>query len=389
MKRFLLLFVGLTLLFTGRAQLSQNAQASVITCGPGAELYSGFGHSALRIYDPEKNIDIVYNYGMFDFEADDFYIKFARGKLAYWLGKSSMMGFIQSYIMEERSVKEQVLSLEPEEVSQMYAFLENNALEENRYYAYDFFFDNCATRPRDVLENVLSKNLKWHEHADAGKVSFRDIIDRYLERSPWVDLGIDLILGSVIDRKATNAELMFLPDYVFQIVEKSTINRNGVDVPLVRETVVHYDPGPHALPDSPDFIPDYLFYGIFAIVLGFTLFKFSKPLIVLDVLVFLITGLLGVFILLMWFGTEHQATAANLNVIWSNPLHLFTIVLLFLKPKKWFVKYYLIMAIVTGALLFLDPILPQDFNSAIKPLILVLAMRYFTLWKWSKKRVSV
>jgi hypothetical protein len=388
MKKVLLLL----LLFAGmmplRAQLSDSATVSIITCGPGAELYSGFGHTAIRIHDPQSGYDMVYNYGMFDFGDPDFYLKFARGKLNYWLGKSPMQAFVQSYMAENRLVKEQVLNLQPQQVEQVFAFLENNALEANMYYAYDFFFDNCATRPRDVLMEVLGDDLKLHEHEDAGKVSFRDIIDGYLENGPYVDLGIDLILGSVIDRKATNEELMFLPDYVFEIVAQSTVEHAGNTEPLVRgDVVVHDDPGTTAAVEPPAVGPSAIFWTLFAIILAFTLFRFSRPVWALDITLFLIMGLLGCFILFMWFGTNHQATADNLNILWTHPVHLFSIVtLLWLRNRSWSHKYFLVLAVITGSLLLLEPVLPQDYHPATKPLILALALRYFSLFRWAANR---
>ncbi len=389
MIRSLIASICLLLVVSAHAQFSQRTQASIITCGPGAELYSSFGHTAIRIHDPESGYDMVYNYGMFDFNAPNFYFKFARGKLPYWLGKAPMLYFVQSYMAEERFVKEQVLNLEPSEVRDILNFLENNALEENKYYPYDFFFDNCATRPRDVIIDVLGEKLKLHTHPDANEVTFRDIIDRYLEVNPWADLGIDLILGAVIDRPVTNVELMFLPDYVFEIMGNSSIVNDGREVPLVKgEVFVHYDPGKPAAADPPAILPSYIMWALFAISLGLTLLKWRRPLLAFDIPVFLVVGLLGVMIMLMWTATNHQATAANLNMLWTHPIHLFSVLgLVFLRSKDWMARYYLIMAVITGIIVVIDPILPQEFHPAIKPLILVLALRYFSLHLWMKNKL--
>lgn len=379
-----LIFLTLTL----RGQMSTEAKVSIITCGPGIELYSGFGHTALRIYDSETRFDQVYNYGMFDFSDPDFYAKFARGKLRYWLGKAPMEMFVQSYKAENRKVTEQILNLEHQDVVQIYNYLEKNALPENKFYAYDFFFDNCATRPRDVLKKVLGERLKWHTHKDANQLSFRTIIDGFLVSGPWIDLGIDIVLGSVIDRKATNEELMFLPQYIYEIAEKSTIVNNGKEMALVNgASIVHYDPGSTAQSEAPFWQPAYFTWIIFAIVFALTFIRRYKPLWFLDIFLLLVTGLLGIFVLFMWFSTEHQATGANLNVLWLNPLNIVSIpILIFLSKKVWAGHYFKILAVFTGIVVVVSPMLPQTVHPALAPLTLAVALRYFTLSKWQRAK---
>lgn len=387
------ILVSVLLLFTGslfsQGKLSDQAEISIITCGPGPALYSGFGHTAIRIHDPAADYDAAYNYGMFDFGAPNFYFKFARGKLPYWLSKAPFRIFIQEYLNEGRYVKEQLLNLTGDQKQAIFEFLEENAEEENKYYAYDFFFDNCATRPRDVLIDVLGPDLNLHKHPDAQEVSFRDIIDEYLGVNPWADLGIDLILGGVIDRPVTNEELMFLPDYVFEILEESTINRNGTEEPLVFRSEVLYEGKDHS--DSGGGLhPSWIFWGLSILVMGISFLRIYRPIYVLDITLFTIFGLLGILVLFMWVGTNHQATAQNWNLLWTHPLLLLLIPLLFVKKWfRWSHKVFLTLAVIMGILILADPVIPQQFNGAVKPLIIALGFRYYNLFKWSKAEALV
>ena len=141
--------------------LSENAQISLITGSPGNQLYANFGHSAVRVYDPQANIDWVYNYGTFDFNAPGFYTNFLKGKLNYYLSVYDFQHMIKTYQYYNQSLYEQVLNLNQEEKIKIFQFLNNNYLPENRYYLYDFFFDNCSSRIRDIFETELNNKLTF------------------------------------------------------------------------------------------------------------------------------------------------------------------------------------------------------------------------------------
>ncbi|MBC8110331.1 MAG: DUF4105 domain-containing protein, partial [Verrucomicrobia bacterium] len=194
--------------------LSENAQISLITIAPGDELYSGFGHSALHVYDPNTGMDKSYNYGTFDFRAKGFYVKFVRGQLDYMLSVGELgRELIYWGEAENRQVTQQILNLSAEQKNRLYQFLEKNALPENKFYRYDFFYDNCSTRIRDALQKTIGESLKFNPTTDKEK-SFRDLTDEYLlPTKKWEDLGIDVALGLRTDKIATPYEYMFLPDY--------------------------------------------------------------------------------------------------------------------------------------------------------------------------------
>ncbi len=200
-----ILFVLLFFLVPTHSQesfLSEKAVISVLTCGPGADLYSSFGHTSFRIQDSEKGIDWIYNYGTFDFNTPNFYSKFARGKLLYSLSKQRLENFLYTYELENRWVKEQLLNLSSKEKNELFSFLEINYLPENRKYKYDFLYDNCSTKIPTILKEILGDELQFKTYQDSSSYTFRDLIQQNLIRNSWSSFGIDLALGAVIDKKA-------------------------------------------------------------------------------------------------------------------------------------------------------------------------------------------
>jgi hypothetical protein len=226
--------IALFALFAKGQELSTKAEVSLITCGPGQDLYATFGHSALQVYDPVNGIDKVYNYGTFDFNTPNFYLKFARGKLNYILNVSTFERFLYTYHVEGRWVVRQELELSPEQKEELYTFLEWNAKPENRDYQYDFFYDNCSTRIRDALLKILGEDLYFPELESDTTATFREMIDLYLTNHAWSDLGIDLALGMPCDEEAGFYEKMFLPDYLMAHFTGAKLELNGNRVPLIK-----------------------------------------------------------------------------------------------------------------------------------------------------------
>ena len=200
--RRLTLFLLLLVPALAHAQqpLGIEATASLLTCGPGNEFYTTFGHSAIRITDPEQGIDYVYNYGTFDFDTPHFYWKFMRGQLDYKLARTTYNRFMQEYASEGRAVWEQPLCFESQQVDNLYILLETNLLPEYRYYRYDFFRDNCATRVRDVIysawgmDTLLQRGLPERSYR-------RLVADRLKDTLEWWRLGIDLLFGLPADHR--------------------------------------------------------------------------------------------------------------------------------------------------------------------------------------------
>ncbi|HVF95944.1 MAG TPA: DUF4105 domain-containing protein, partial [Flavisolibacter sp.] len=222
---FLSLFFSISFYTSALAQDSCGLRITLVTCAPGAELYSTFGHTAIRVSNRASGLDDVYNYGTFEF-ADDFYAKFVRGKLLYALAVQSFSDFMYQYQVESRSVVEQEFALTCKQKNELYARLLNNLLPQNRSYRYDFLFDNCTTRARDMIDTGATATVDFKSILQPKPFTFRNHIDVYLNRGhqDWSKLGIDLLLGAKMDRPATNTEAMFLPDNLMGAFEKATIN---------------------------------------------------------------------------------------------------------------------------------------------------------------------
>ncbi|AXG71328.1 hypothetical protein KORDIASMS9_03585 [Kordia sp. SMS9] len=380
-KLVFLLFFFLGIAFgqqTSQIKLSSEATFSVITCGPGSELYSTFGHNAFRLKDPVYNYDVVYNYGTFDFNTPFFYIKFARGKLPYQLGRTSFKKFVYAYKYEKRWVKEQVLNLTPEQNKTLLAFLEENYKEENRSYKYDFFYNNCATKIREIITKNFDETIVFPEDHITADKTFRDLIYDYVTKNSWSSFGIDIALGAVIDREATPLEYEFLPDYVFETFKHATLKDGS---PLVTAVNVILEE-PNNKQDSSSFLlsPYVIFTILMLIVLVITAFdlKNKKRTRWLDAFLFLFTGLGGIMILLLWFATDHSMTVYNWNVLWLMPINLLFIRKFLLKRKEckdlWKHSATLITLIII--MLFLWLLNLQIFAFAAIPLLIMLLVRY-------------
>src|SRR5690606_14945753 len=165
MKRILIVFLLVPFLSIGQSfQLSEHAEISVITCGPyQGELYSAFGHSAFRVHDPINQYDAAYNYGVFNFNQPNFYLNFTRGYLYYQLGVYDYPSFEAHYIEQDRYFHEQVLDLTPDQKQKLFDYLQWNAMPENSFYRYDYFYNNCATKMRDVVKYVLQDSVRFDE----------------------------------------------------------------------------------------------------------------------------------------------------------------------------------------------------------------------------------
>lgn len=353
-----------------------NFRISLLTCSPGEELYSTFGHSALRVTDSAAGIDIIYNYGTFDFDDPSFYTKFIRGKLLYFVSVERLEDFLQEYIYEKRGVTEQVLNLSCNEKEKLAAALRENAKEENRYYKYDFIYDNCTTRLRDMVFNNADGPIETDDIRPGKNVTFRNMIHSYLDKSHqyWSKLGIDILLGEPLDKKVTNSEAMFLPDYLLKGFDNTTID----GTPLVSEKNEMLKPAMQ-LRKTQVFTPFIVFSLLFLIITVLTfLNNTDKFLSVFDFFLFFVSGLLGILLLFMWFGTDHPECANNYNLTWAFPLN--TIIVFFLY-KKWVRYYFLLNSILLLLLLILWAWLPQQLNNALIPVAALLLLRSFRRYK--------
>lgn len=202
---------GLPFLFAAPLPLSPQATVSVLTCAPGPETYALFGHSALRITDPQRGFDRVYNYGTFDFATPNFYGRFMRGDLLYFLSVNSFAEFLAAYQQENRLVSEQVVALQPHETQRLYTYLEATLQSSARFYRYQFFADNCTTRLWRAIQASVETPLQVDSTYALPARSYRQLLAPYLAPAPWVNLGMNLGLGWPADRATTFRQQVFLP----------------------------------------------------------------------------------------------------------------------------------------------------------------------------------
>lgn len=363
---FLLLLVSLHAF----SQDSSRLRVSLLTCTPGDELYSIFGHSAIRVIDSNSVTDIVYNYGTFNFDDEGFYLKFARGKLLYFISIERFDDFKYLYQATNRGITEQLLDLTGEEKQSIRHALNENLKEENKYYKYDFFFDNCTTRLRDLLLRIKKPTPALPGVMPEG-TRFRQAIHQYLDRGKqyWSKLGIDILLGARCDRIMKASEQQFLPDNLMKALDKSVpssviSSKNLYQLPAGQTTESWFTP---------------LFFFSALLVFMFLL-SFSKNKILLGILagmdgmIFFLTGLLGFILIFMWTATDHSMTKDNYNLLWALPSHM--IMAFFINSKKGFAKkYWLFTAVSLVLILVTWFILPQQLNVALVPFLLLLLFR--------------
>lgn len=388
----LLTLIFLLSYFTALTQintLAKDAEISIITIGPGKQLYDSFGHNAIRVSDPSNGKDLAFNYGTFDFNTPNFYIKFGQGKLPYALSVSTYDGFLRNYIAEKRWIKQQKLDLTYGEKIAIFEFLLNNAQPSNREYQYDFFLDNCATRIRDVLAVNLGSKLSYQDKQYAPFLySFRELIQQRLHWNSWGSLGIDIALGAVIDRTANPWEHQFLPDYVFESLKSATITRNNKTSALIKKETTINNPGPRARNTAFLLSPFFVFLVIALGIVYRTLrdSKQQKRSRWLDTVLFFVTGIVGVLLLVLWFATDHTATINNYNILWAFPVNLIFCTLLSKKtPKKWLSRYlsFLIILLILLVMHWCTGV--QVFAGALLPLLIALFIRYVYVIRYLKK----
>lgn len=227
--RIYMMALGLAMSLTVQAQqLSETAQISLLTCSPGEELYARYGHTAIRVLDEANDMDIVFNYGIFDFNTDHFYWKFVRGETWYELGASPYRYFMYEYDRDNRPVYEQVLDLTAAQKELLWQRLVDNYRPENRKYLYNFVFDNCATRPYHMIAQVLGDTLSSSYEGYSGQ-TYRAFIRHYTGSHSWENAGINLLFGPEADKPMSSEERLFLPEELMWFLSEARV----ADKPLV------------------------------------------------------------------------------------------------------------------------------------------------------------
>jgi len=358
-------------------KLSPYAKVSILTCAPGNELYSTFGHSAIRIKDPVFRIDKVYNYGTFNFETPGFYMKFVRGKLDYMLSVSPYRYFVISYKQEKRAIYEQILNLSSSQKDSIYKALEINALPENMYYRYDFLKDNCSTRVLKIINNALKDNLILPEKFSNKPQSYREMLMPYLKGKDWERFGINLALGRPTDKIVNVEDASFLPDYLKIIFDNSEIKTNDGIKPFVIQENTLYTPSQKNIRKSLTINPERIFWFLLVIILSITIIETrkSRNYFIFDKTLFFIVGFVGLNILFLWFVTDHSSVVNNQNIIWSSPLFFIAAFLLRKNNKKYIRIFFLLYSVLITIFLITDLFFLSLYDNASIPIELILIVR--------------
>ena len=364
-------------------RLSPQSRISLLTIAPGTELYNTFGHSAIRVVDPLYQMDDIYNYGTFNFDEPGFYVKFTQGQLNYYLSAYDYRFAEGVYRDEKRYIIEQNLNLTGEMKDQVFLFLRRNYQPANRFYRYDFFFDNCATRIRDVFEITLGDKLSL-SYNQTRQLTFRDYIDIYLANLPFSDYGIDLALGADTDRIATPREAVFLPDFLYESFDNATIVIDGDTLPFVaqRDTLLWFDP---VEGQSATRWPTIILWSILLLAIAATVYQwFAKQparriFDWIDIALFGVAGVVGLLVTFLWFGTDHKVTPENWNLLWAWPSHIMVMGLLIIHARKeWFSWYFHLNSAVLIISLICWYVIPQRLHLATIPLVLAILVR--SIW---------
>lgn len=355
---------------------------SLLTCASGEEIYSLFGHTAIRYENYTRGIDAVFNYGIFNFNAPNFIFRFALGETDYQLGVTDYERFAAEYNYLERDVWQQVLNFTPEEKERLITLLEENYRPENRVYRYNFFYDNCATRPRDLIEKAINGNLQYADNMTDTNigVSFRDLLHKYSERHPWSRFGMDLCMGSKADKPIDRRLMMFVPFYVQEYFNKAQIIDKGKQArPLVltEEKIIITGDGEAGKP-SEGFTPMQGALLLFILISGATIYglRRGKTLWGIDLVLFFVAGVAGCILAFLALFSQHPAVSPNYLLFVFHPLHLFCLPCMLNKVrKKQRSRYMMANFAVLTLFILLWVVIPQKIPLAVLPLALCLLIR--------------
>ena len=354
---------------------------SILSIGEGPSLVDAFGHTAIRVKDEELKNDVVFNFGVYDFNSPNFYSNFVKGRPEYKLGVQNYYNLTQNYVRQKRYIVEHQLNLDQNSIKIIIDLLVEKL--NDPYYIYDYFRDNCTTRAADIVIDKTNNKFKDEKLESEDIVSYRELIHGKINENSWAALGIDLCLGAIIDKKIKTRETFFLPENLMNyldLYEGDIIKKNIIYRP---ESAISYREN----------IPSPLIINLILslIIVAVTIFNFkrNKWNKSLDTLIFLISGSIGVLIIYLWFFSNHFAGAQNFNFLWAFPFN-FALIFAIYKSKipYWsigFIKLLIIMII----LLFLHWATGvQKYNLNLLPIFVALLIRYSFLVHQIKKTIQ-
>jgi len=385
-RKILLILLSLSI-FQAYAQENKEESAqyhiSILTIGPGNSLSDAFGHSGIRVIDRVNDYDIVFNYGVYDFNAPNFYGNFVKGRPIYSLGLNNYENFYKNYVNQSRQIIEQKLDLSEYKKRVFVNRLITNSKEANKFYEYNYFENNCSTKIADIFNEILEEDIKNEglHKVNVGPNSYRKLVYENINPNSWGALGIDICLGAIIDKNINSQDELFLPYNLksyFDDLGNSNI-RNGN---LVTTSVLF---GEYSKYTETLISPIYLLLILSLIIISITYIDYLRRTrsVLLDSIVLLITGIIGLLLIYLWFFSNHTASAWNYNLLWAIPFNLILFIeLLKKKQKKWVISYLKLIIIMLLLMCLHWVVGVQVFNISLISLILALIIRYFYLIKY-------
>lgn len=394
MKRFsIIVFLLLCILNSKAQQISfgDSAVISLITCSPGEEVYSKFGHTAIRINDVKNGNDLVFNYGIFSFETENFYYKFIKGQTDYQLGIYDTRYFLPEYAQRNSMVWEQVLNLTLSEKKNLINSLLKNYEPQNRTYRYNFVFDNCSTRPRDKIIAALNGYIKFQPHTESK--TYREWIGTYVGNDTWLKFGIDIVFGLDADQSVDTSESMFLPENLLNEFQTAQVySSTGQIRNLVTQKNILVNKNDTTVANDPWLFKP-IAISLFFLVLGIILTVWDvkegrRHFKMFDTFILFITGLGGVIAFYLMFFSLHPLVRSNLNLLWLNPLNIILAFSIWIKPLRLTLFIYQLVnfLFLLGALIVFAISL-QTFNIATFPIIVLLLLRSTSWFALTKRKI--
>lgn len=387
------LFVILSLLsLTAQIQLSDSARISLLTVSPwtGA-IYSLYGHTVLKVEDDSTGVDAAFNYGYFDSSQPYFMYHFIKGETDYVLGVTTYEDFLIENQMKGLEVVEQELNLSTAQKQQLWDLLYINSLPENRRYRYNFLFDNCATRPRDMVEMIIQEPVQYP--STRSNQTFRDLIHECVNEFTWMKFGIDLVIGSDADKFITDREKMFLPLYLMEAFrDANVLNSDTINTPLVKSTNIILEPDSKGVNNNErfDIKPAVVAFALLLATLIISFFQarynHHKTGRIYDTALFSLAGVAGLVVTFLVFFSEHPAVSPNWNLSWLHFIHLIIAVLFWVKSMGKVVYYYHFTNFAVLSLFLITwYFLPQQLPLATIPFAMSLWLRSGTNYLIGRK----
>ncbi len=394
----LLLLLLLFIIKPSNAQviLNDSARVSLLTASPwhGA-VYSLFGHTAIRVQDDSVGVDDVFNYGYFDPSQPHFVYNFIRGKTDYILGVDSYNDFYNEYSYKGQRITEQTLNLSITEKQELYEALYFNAQPENRRYRYNYFYDNCATRPRDMIEKYSDSTILYP--ATTKEQTYRDLLHECMSDYPWIKFGVDLMIGSDADKVIGVREKMYIPYYLMESFEGAILQRNDtLSIPLVKNSQITLELNNERnnSGERTIFTPVVIAFAILLITIFISILQVMKLNIgllprIYDTVIFSVAGIAGVIIFVLMCFSEHPATNPNWNFVWINIVSLIAAILFWVNSAKNIVYlYHFTNFVVLTLFILLWWLIPQQLPIATIPFSLSLWVRSgANIFMLRKKRI--